>query len=67
MIILLEDAGEELKRADHLVYVSLKYTRTVDVLMNSLSRMIDAYDYLIGALLLYAKEEKSLQVIPSSP
>ena len=26
MIELLDDAGEELKRAEHLIYVSLKYT-----------------------------------------
>lgn len=67
MISLLEDAGEELKRADHLVYVSLKYTRTVDVLLNSLSRMIDAYELLISALLEHAKQEKNLQSIPTSP
>lgn len=67
MITLLEDAGEELKRADHLIYVSLKYTRTVDVLINSLSRMIDAYELLIDALLAYAKEKKNLQAIPSTP
>ena len=28
----LDKAKEELKRADHLIYVSLKYTRTVDVI-----------------------------------
>jgi hypothetical protein len=67
MITLLEDAGEELKRADHLIYVSLKYTRTVDVLLNSLSRMIDAYEFLIDALLEYAKEKKNLQTIPTTP
>lgn len=67
MIETLEDAGEELKRADHLVYVSLKYTRTGDVLLNSLSRMIDAYDLLIDALLEYAKDKKNVQVIPKTP
>lgn len=67
MIELLDDAGEELKRADHLVYVSLKYTRTGDVLLNSLSRMIDCYDYLLSALLEYAQDTQSLQQIPKSP
>jgi len=27
MLEILEEAGEELKRAEHLIYVSLKYTR----------------------------------------
>jgi len=67
MIELLEEAGEELKRADHLVYVSLKYTRTGDVLLNSLSRMIDSYELLIGALLEYAKDTKGLEAIPNTP
>ncbi len=67
MIETLEEAGEELKRADHLTYVSLKYTRTADVLMNTLSRMIDAYELLIAALLTYAKDTKQLQAIPTSP
>ena len=67
MIELLDDAGEELKRADHLIYVSLKYTRTADVLINTLSRMIDAYELLIDALLLYAKETKDLKESPNSP
>jgi len=67
MLESLEDAGEELKRADHLVYVSLKYTRTADVLLNSLNRMIDCYDHLIQALLEYAKDSKGLEVIPKTP
>ena len=67
MIGLLEDAGEELKRADHLIYVSLKYTRTADVLLNCLSRMIDAYELLLDALIAYAKDTKSLQDAPTTP
>lgn len=67
MIEFLEEAGEELKRADHLIYVSLKYTRTVDVLLNTLSRMIDAYDYLISALIAYAQNTKNLQENPQTP
>ncbi len=47
---LLKVAQEELKRVDHLVYVTLKYTRTVDVLINIIKRMIDAYEALIKLL-----------------
>jgi len=67
MLEQLEEAGEELKRADHLVYVSLKYTRTADVLLNSLSRMIESYDHLIMALLEYAKDTMGLETIPKTP
>jgi hypothetical protein len=67
MLELLEDAGEELKRADHLIYVSLKYTRTADVLMNCLTRMIDAYGFLIDGLLEYALDAKKIEEIPKTP
>jgi hypothetical protein len=65
----LFDAKEELKRVDHQIYVSLKYTRTVDVLMNCLSRMIDAYSCMIDALLKYAVETKKIkeEFVPASP
>jgi hypothetical protein len=47
----LKNAQEELKRVEHQVYVTLKYTRTVDVLMNVQQRMVDAYDQMFNALL----------------
>ncbi len=67
MIEILDEAGEELKRADHLIYVSLKYTRTADVLINTLSRLIDAYERLLDVLLAYAKDTKKLQETPTTP
>jgi hypothetical protein len=65
----LFDAKEELKRVDHQIYVSLKYTRTVDVLMNCLGRMIDAYSCMIDALIQHAVEKKKVreEFVPSSP
>ena len=39
------------KRIDHLVYVTLKYTRTVDVFISIIKRMINAYEYIVEALL----------------
>ena len=38
---------EELKRADHLIYVTLKYTRTVDVMRNIIKRLISAIDFTV--------------------
>ncbi|MFQ5621645.1 MAG: hypothetical protein ACE5FT_07465 [Candidatus Nanoarchaeia archaeon] len=44
-------AREEIKRADHLIFVSLKYTRTVDVFKSIIQRLINVYDHLMDALL----------------
>jgi hypothetical protein len=62
-----DDATEELKRVDHQIYVSLKYTRTVDVLFNIIQRMIDAYELMIDGLLQAAKEKGTILDVPSSP
>ncbi len=67
MLESLSDAKDELKRVDHLIYVSLKYTRTVDVFLNIIARMIDAYDFIINSLLKYALEKKMIESIPISP
>jgi hypothetical protein len=56
----LEKAQEELKRVDHQVYVTLKYTRTVDVLINVQQRMIEAYDALINSLLVVSSEDSDV-------
>ncbi len=63
---LAESALEELKRADHSIYVSLKYTRTVDIIKNTIKRLLSAYDISIIQGLEYAKEQKKLQSIPVS-
>lgn len=64
---LLHDATEELKRVEHQVYVSLKYTRTVDVLMNIISRMIEGYDKMFEAMLQHALEQRRIADVPSAP
>lgn len=61
---VMERANEEIKRADHLIYVSLKYTRTVDVLKSIIERLINAFDQGIQALLQHAKEKKKLSSVP---
>lgn len=57
---------EELKRVDHLVYVSLKYTRTVDVIKSAIERIINALDFGINSLLEYQKEKKKIKEYPSN-
>jgi len=63
---LIENAREELKRTDHLIFVSLKYTRTVDVLKNIIERMINAIEFGLEALLDHCLEEKKIKEMPSS-
>ncbi len=67
MLASLRNARDELKRVEHLVFVSLKYTRTVDIILNTLNRMVDAYSYIIEAILKKAEDEGELEEdIPSS-
>src|SRR3989344_1658904 len=63
----LASANEEMKRVDHLLYVSLKYTRTVDVIRSVVERMISSLDFAITVLLEDSKERKMISKIPPSP
>jgi hypothetical protein len=63
----LMNSIEEMKRADHLLYVSLKYTRTVEVLLSIVQRLINAYDWIWEGLLLNAKETGKIELVPSAP
>ena len=63
----LDQAKEELKRADHLIYVSLKYTRTVDVIKAIVERLINCLDHTIDMLLKHALEQKKISQIPTLP
>jgi len=63
----LLESREELKRLEHIIYVSLKYTRTVDVIVNALNRMVSTYDLIIEAFLEKAKEEGLIAELPKSP
>ena len=68
MIDFSEDnAREELKRADHLIYVTLKYTRTVDVIKNTIKRLITAIDFTINDALHFFKHKKKVKDIPLHP
>ncbi len=63
----LFESREELKRVEHIIYVSLKYTRTTDVLRNALLRFISFFDLLIHSHMIRAKEEGLIDRIPKSP
>ena len=63
----LDSARDELKRVDHLFYVSLKYTRTADMMRHTIERLINAFSFGVESLLKHAKEEKKIDEIPANP
>ena len=62
-----EEAVIELNRADHLIYVSLKYTRTVDVFRHIIERMITFLENLSEVILKKAKKDHKIFEIPDNP
>ncbi|MBI4146611.1 hypothetical protein HY489_04720 [Candidatus Woesearchaeota archaeon] len=60
----LQLSTQELKRADHSIAVSLKYTRTVDVIRSIVERLINTVGFALDALLAQAKENKKITEIP---
>jgi hypothetical protein len=63
----LDNARDELKRVDHLFYVSLKYTRTADMMRHMVERLINSFSFGIDALLMHEKENKRIMQIPDNP
>ncbi len=63
---MIEDAKEELKRADHLIFVSLKYTKTVDVIASIIKRLLSAHKSAADSLIEYLKEKKKVKETPVS-
>ncbi len=53
--------------ADHLLYVSLKYTKTSEVIMNLILRWTIMIEYAFDYLLSYSKKKKIIKSIPISP
>lgn len=60
-------ATQELKRAEHLLYVSLKYTRTGDVIKSLITRLIACFDYTIKGMLTKHEEDRNIDDIPEQP
>jgi len=63
----LEDIIKEKTSADHLLYVSLKYTKTCDVVVNLLLRWGNLISLSIDKILKHAKKKKKIKSIPSAP
>src|SRR3989344_6205724 len=64
---ILEKIMKEKISADHLLYVSMKYTKTCDVMINLIKRWKIMMDYTFDALLDQAKKKKTLKKIPDAP
>lgn len=63
----IDNIKKELRRAEHLFYVSLKYTRTVDVIRSMVERLINAFEFGVNALVEEAKKQEKIEKIPRAP
>jgi hypothetical protein len=63
----LERIMKEKTSADHLLYVSLKYTKTCDVMLNLIARWKSMIDLCNDAMLDKLKKKKTISSIPAAP
>ncbi len=63
----MEDIIQEKISADHLLYVSLKYTKTCDVIMNLILRWTRMIETAIDRILEVAKKRKKISTISTNP
>lgn len=64
MILEHQDAFDEFKRVDHLIHVTLKYTRTVDIIRNAIKRLVSTLDYQIIDVMEWAVLQKKIDKLP---
>jgi len=64
---MLEKIMKEKISADHLLYVSLKYTKTCDVILNLIRRWTVMISDSVDGLLEQLKKKKKIKVIPVAP
>ena len=64
---MLKKIEKERKRAEHLFYTSLKYTKTADVMVNLMKRWASTIEETIEASLKHAKKKKLIKEIPKVP
>lgn len=63
----MEEIIQEKISADHLLYVSLKYTKTCDVILNLIRRWRRMIDTSINEILKHAKKKKKISAVPLNP
>jgi hypothetical protein len=64
---MITDIIKEKTSADHLLYVSLKYTKTCDVILNLLARWKSLIELSFDAILEEAVGRKKVPNMPESP
>ena len=60
-------AKEELKRIDHLIFVTLKYTRTADIIRTIIGKFILTLDHQTEKYYLIQLEKGKVKDIPPVP
>ena len=63
----MEEIIQEKISADHLLYVSLKYTKTGDVILNLILRWRKMIETSINEILKHAKKKKKILAVPENP
>jgi len=63
----MEEIIQEKISADHLLYVSLKYTKTCDVILNLILRWRRMIETSINEILKHAKKKKKISSISTNP
>src|SRR3989344_961073 len=63
----MEQIIKEKISADHLLYVSLKYTKTCDVIINLLLRWKNMIELAMDLLVEKAKKQKKWKPVPDAP
>lgn len=63
----MHNIDKEMKAAQHLLYVSMKYTKTCDVILNLIHRWQQMVEISIDHLMLKAKKKKLIKEIPNAP
>jgi len=64
---MIEEIIKEKTSADHLMYVSLKYTKTCDVILNLLARWKSLIELSFDALLDNRVEDGKISAMPTNP
>ncbi|MDP1729151.1 MAG: hypothetical protein Q8L27_03040 [archaeon] len=64
---MLEKIIKEKISADHLLYVSLKYTKTCDVIINLLKRWTVMINDSVDGLLEQLKKKRKIKSLPGAP
>lgn len=65
--LCMEKIIKEKTSADHLLYVSLKYTKTCDVIINLLLRWKIMIEFAMDKLIERAKKKKKWKPVPDAP